>query len=113
VKKDTDVFLKHIIYSIESIDNYTKDKSEQDFIESPETQDAAMRRLAVIGEAAKNIPSVLREKHKKIDWKAIIGLKNILVHEYFGVDIGVIWHIVKDDIPELKKEISKMLKEFV
>lgn len=110
MKKDTGVFLKHIMDSIDSIENYTTGKSEQDFVESQETQDAVMRRLAVIGEAAKNIPPELREKHKKIEWKAIIGLKNVLVHEYFGVDIEVIWHIVKEDIPRLKSEISKMLK---
>ena len=110
MKKDVDVFLKHILDSIASIENYMKEKSEQDFTDALETQDAVMRRLAVIGEAAKNIPMSLREKHGNIDWKAIIGLKNVLVHEYFGVDVSVIWHIVKDDLPKLKLEIEKMLK---
>lgn len=72
-------------------------------------QDAVMRRLAIIGEAAKNIPKHLREEHGGIDWRAIIGLKNVLVHEYFGVDAGVIWRIAKEDIPILKEEVSKML----
>ena len=111
MKKNVGVFLKHILDSISSIENYMKEKSEQDFIEALETQDAVMRRLAVIGEAAKNIPMSLREKHGNIDWKAIIGLKNVLVHEYFGVDISVIWHIIKDDLPKLKLEIEKMLRE--
>ncbi len=111
MKKDVGVFLKHILDSISSIEDYMKEKSEQDFIEALETQDAVMRRLAVIGEAAKNIPMSLREKHGNIDWKAIIGLKNVLVHEYFGVDISVIWHIIKDDLPKLKLEIEKMLRE--
>ena len=111
MKKDVGVFLRHILDSISSIEDYMKEKSEQDFIEALETQDAVMRRLAVIGEAAKNIPMSLREKHGNIDWKAIIGLKNVLVHEYFGVDISVIWHIIKDDLPKLKLEIEKMLRE--
>ncbi len=111
MRKDVDVFLKHILDSIGSIENYIGEKSEQDFIEALETQDAVMRRLAVIGEAAKNIPMSLRKEHENIDWKAIVGLKNILVHEYFGVDISVIWHIIKDDLPKLKLEIEKMLKE--
>ena len=110
MKKDVDLFLKHILDSIGSIENYMKEKSEQDFIEAQETKDAVMRRLAVIGEAAKNIPMSLREKNGNIDWKAVIGLKNVLVHEYFGVDISVIWHIIKDDLPKLKLEIEKMLK---
>ena len=111
MKKDPEIFLKHILESIEYINEYMGLKSEQDFLESVETQDAVMRRLAVIGEAAKDIPVHLRERHTGIEWKAIIGLKNVLVHEYFGVDIGVIWHIVKDDLPNLKSEISEMLKE--
>jgi uncharacterized protein with HEPN domain len=79
-------------------------------MESEETQDAVMKRLAVIGEAAKNLPAAIRERHPEIDWKAIIGLKNVLVHEYFGVDVEVIWHIVEEDIPPLKSEILKMLE---
>ena len=109
MKKDTDVFLRHIFDSIGCIDSYTERKSEEEFLDSIEMQDAVMRRLAIIGEAAKNIPAGLREKHKSIDWKAIIGLKNVLVHEYFGVDNEVIWHIVKDDLPRLKAEIAEML----
>ena len=111
MKKDTDVFLKHILDSIEYINEYTKGKSEQEFLDSVETQDAVMRRLSVIGEASKNIPTALREKHSGVDWKAIVGLKNVLVHEYFGIEQEVIWHIIKDDIPNLKSEILKMLKK--
>ena len=111
MKKDVGLFLKHILDSMGSIENYMKEKSEQDFSEAQETQDAVMRRLAIIGEAAKNIPMSLREKHGNIDWKAIIGLKNVLVHEYFGVDMSVIWHIIKDDLPKLKIEIEKMVLE--
>lgn len=111
MKKNADVFLKHILDSIGYINEYMEGKSEQEFLDSIETQDAVMRRLAVIGEASKNIPATLREKHARIDWKAIVGLKNVLVHEYFGIDMKVIWHIVKDEVPNLKSEILNMLKE--
>jgi len=111
MNKDTDVFLKHVLESIEHIEDYTRGKSEKEFLKAVETQDAVMRRLAVVGEAAKNIPEALRNKHSSIDWKAIIGLKNVLVHEYFGVDMKIIWQIVKKDMPSLKSEIVKMLKE--
>jgi len=90
VRKDPTVFLKHIRDSIEYINEYTKGKSEREFLDSAETQDAVMRRLSVIGEAAKNIPPALRQKHSRINWKAIVGLKNVLVHEYFGVDMKII-----------------------
>ncbi len=111
MNKETSVFLKHIRDSIGYINEYTKGKSEQEFLDSAVTQDAVMRRLAVIGEAAKNIPHSLREKHSGVEWKAVVGLKNVLVHEYFGVDMKVIWHIVKDDMPKLNAEILRMLKE--
>ena len=111
MKKDPKVFLKHIIDSIENIDNYTKGKSESQFLNSEETQDAVMRRLAVIGEAAKNLPSSLREKNKTVNWKAIIGLKNVIVHEYFGVDMKIIWNIVKKDMPDLKSAVTSILEE--
>lgn len=111
MKKDQTVFLKHILDSIRYINEYTKDKSQEEFLDSAETQDAVMRRLSIIGEASKNISPALREKHSRINWKAIVGLKNVLVHEYFGVDMKVIWHIAKDDVPNLKSEILKMLKE--
>jgi uncharacterized protein with HEPN domain len=103
--------MRHILDSIDSVNQYTKDKSEQQFISSPEVQDAVLMRLSVIGEAAKNLPSSLREKHNSIDWKAVIGLKNIIVHQYFGVDIKIVWNIVKDDLPKLKSEVKEMLKE--
>ncbi len=107
MKKDSEVFLKHILESIEYINEYVGLKSKQEFLKSIETQDAVMRRLAVIGEAAKDIPVSLREKYTGIEWRAVIGLKNVLVHEYFGVDIEIIWHIIKDDLPNLKSEVSK------
>ena len=111
MKKDHKVFLKHILDSINYINEYTSGKSLQEFLNSIETQDAVMRRLAVIGEAAKNLPIPTRERHKVIDWKAVIGLKNILVHEYFGIDMKVLWNIIKKDLPHLKSEVAKMLKK--
>ncbi len=110
MKKDTQIFLKHIMGSIEYIEKYTRNETESRFMESPKTQDAVMRRLSIIGEAAKNIPPDIRKDHKNIEWKSIIGLKSILTHEYFGVDMQIVWHIVKRDIPILKREILKMLK---
>lgn len=111
MNKDTNVFLKHILDSIGYVKEYTKGKSEEEFLGSVETQDAVIRRLSVIGEASKNIHLDLRGKHSQIDWRAIVGLKNVLVHEYFGVDMKVIWQIAKHDIPYLESEILKMLNE--
>lgn len=111
MKKDPKVFVRHILESIANIDGFTKGMTEQQFLESVEKQSAVLMQLAMIGEASKNLPLALREKHKSTNWKAIIGLKNIIVHEYFGVDKGVIWQIIKKDIPSLKSVALKMLEE--
>lgn len=103
--------MMHILDSIKDIDDYIKGMSEQQFLETKEKQDSVLMRLAVIGEAAKNFPLSLREKHKTTNWKAVVGLKNIIVHEYFGVDKQVIWQIIKNDLPILKKNVTEMLEE--
>jgi len=70
-----------------------------------------LRRLEVIGEAVKNLPLDFREKYPNIDWKKIAGLRDVLIHAYFGVSLERIWVIVKDDLPDLKKKIKKILDD--
>ena len=74
--------------------------------------DAVIRNLEIIGEAAKNIPGEVREKHPEIFWKRMIGLRNITIHEYFGVDLNIIWEIISKNLPETKPKIEAMLKGF-
>ena len=68
--------------------------------------------MEIIGEAAKNIPASVKQKHPNIEWKKISGLRDILAHEYFGVDLEVVWDIVIKKIPALKNNITRMLKTF-
>ena len=75
-------------------------------------QDAVIRRLEIIGEAVKNIPFSFRKEYPKIPWKKISGLRDILIHEYFGVDMRLVWRITKKDMPEFKKRISDILEKF-
>ena len=70
-----------------------------------------VRNLEIIGEAAKNIPADVRNKSSDIEWKKISGLRDILAHEYFGVDMEVLWDIITNKLPDLKREISKLCKE--
>ncbi len=111
MKKDIKIFLLHILESIERIEDFTKGISKDEFLKSEIIQDAVMRRIGIIGEAVKNIPSSFKNKYSDIEWKRIAGTRDILIHDYFGVDLKLTFKIVKKDIPELKKKVSKILKK--
>ncbi|MBS3118571.1 DUF86 domain-containing protein [Candidatus Woesearchaeota archaeon] len=110
MKKDAEIFLEHILESIEKIESYTAGVSEKKFKSSDQIQDAVIRNLEVIGEAAKNVPADFRGKFPEIRWKEISGMRDILIHQYFGVDLDIIWKIISDDLPKLEKAIKSILK---
>ena len=108
MKKDAKIFLAHILESIERIENFVKSISQEKFIQDEKTHDATIRRLEIIGEAAKNLSKNFKDNHREIKWPKIIGMRNIIVHEYFGVDLKLTYRIVKGDIPIFKKNIVKI-----
>lgn len=105
MKKDVKIFLEHILESINLIEEYVKGKNKSFFLKSTQLQDSVIRRIEVIGEAIKNFPEEVKEAHSDIPWKKIIGMRDILIHQYFGVDLNLTWEVIKEDIPELKKQI--------
>lgn len=111
MKKDSKVFLTHIFESIIAIEKYTESFTESQFLKNMQLQDAVMRRLEIIGEAVKNLPTDLKNKYPKVPWKKIAGTRDILIHEYFGTDIGLIWKVIKKELSQLKKETEKMIKD--
>ncbi len=111
MKKNINLFLDHILESIDLIEEYIKGKNITDFLESKKLQDSVIRRIEIIGEAIKNIPNEFKSKYKQIPWREIIGMRDLLIHQYFGVDLNLTWHVVERDLPMLKKQIIEIKKE--
>lgn len=110
MEKDNQIFLGHIMDCIDKIEKYVAEMSEQDFGENFLVIDAVVRNLEIIGEASKNISQDFKDMTLYIPWKKITGMRDNLIHEYFGVDKAEVWKTIKEDIPELKKEIKMLIK---
>lgn len=108
-KRNIHIYLYDILESAELIESYMRLISENDFYNLPEKQDAILHRLQIIGEAAKHIPDSYREKWNQVSWKDIAGMRDIIVHEYFGITLTMIWKTSVEDIPALKKQIQSIL----
>ncbi len=111
MRKNPLVFISHILDNITLIEKSIKNLSKRDFENNRDILDATIRRIEVIGEAAKNLTSEFIDKYKNIEWKKIVGMRDKMIHHYFGVDIGIIWKTINEDIPILKKELKEILEK--
>ncbi len=111
MKRKIELYLEDIWESILAIEEYAQNMKEEEFFLNRQVQDAVIRRLEIIGEAAKNIDEHFRNKYPDLPWKKIAGLRDVIAHEYFGVKLERIWEIVKTDLPELKQKISFIKRE--
>jgi len=111
LKKDS-VFIEHIWESINKIERYITDVDKEKFVSSSAIQDMIFRRLEIIGEAVKNLSEDFIIYNSEIEWKKISGLRDILIHNYFGIDLDLTWNVIKKDIPDLKNKVSKIRDNF-
>ena len=103
------LFVEDILESVELIESYIANMEFEDFKNDRKTIDAVVRNFEVIGEASRNVPDNVRNKYQNVDWKGIIGLRNRIAHEYFGLSVTIIWSIVTQEIPRLKKQMKQIL----
>jgi uncharacterized protein with HEPN domain len=105
------VYLKDILECIKKIRGYTEGLTKEEFLRDGKTVDAVVRNLEVIGEAVKHIPEEIREDGKYPDWRKVAGLRDVLIHAYFEVDLEVIWDVVQNKVSELEKKVQETLQE--
>ncbi|MBI3032063.1 DUF86 domain-containing protein [Candidatus Woesearchaeota archaeon] len=111
MKKDDLVFLGHMLELIDKVESFSEGLSRQDFDKDELRQYAIVRAIEIIGEAAKNLSSSFTSQHSSIPWKDIIGMRDKLIHHYFGVDLKAVWDTMNNDLPDLKKKLLAIKKD--
>jgi len=110
MKKDK-AYLKHVSDAIYDIEKFTEGVTKEGFYRSKEKQYAVLRALEIIGEATKNLSKELRARHQEVPWRDVSGMRDKLIHEYFGINLELVWETVKNRLPEFKKQVLKILDE--
>lgn len=111
MKKDPLLRVEDIYESILAIQEYLEGVDKEAFLASREKQDAVLHRLAIMGEAVKKLPAEFRAQHPDIPWKDIAGTRDVLIHDYDGISLQIIWNLVKNDLPPLAEKLRPLLEE--
>ena len=109
-KRELGDYIQDILEALGEVEDFTIGMQFEDFVKDKKTINAVVRSLEVIGEATKKIPDSLRVKHSKIPWKRMAGMRDKLIHEYFGVDLEIVWEVINNELPPVKPLIQKVLE---
>ena len=109
--RDYKTSLEDVIEAIGKIGRYAAGHTSETLAADDKTIDAVIRNLEIIGEAAKNISDDIRASHPEVEWKKIAGLRDILVHEYFGIDMDIVWDVLQNKLPPLADHVRRILEE--
>lgn len=109
--RQPDVYLNDMLGAIEKIQRYTSKMTYEGFKNDELVQDAAIRNLEILGEAAKKIPDEIKSAYPDAEWKKVAGLRDILIHDYFGIDTVIIWDVIQNKLPSLQISLRKIVKD--
>ena len=110
-KREWKLFVEDLLESIESIEKYVINMDFERFKNDKKTIDAIVRNFEIIGEASKSVPDNIKNEYQDVDWKGMAGMRNRIAHEYFGISLTIVWHIIKQELPRLEKQMKQILKD--
>ena len=108
--KNDRIYLKHILDAINKVEQYVQ-VGYDEFMAHSHWQDAVVRQLEIIGEATKHLSGELRDQYPEVPWRRIAGLRDVLIHDYMGVDLEAVWQVTQKNVPQLKKQLSGIMTE--
>jgi len=111
MKRDYRLFIKDIIAAMESIEGFVEGMSFEELMQDDKTASAVIRKFEIVGDATKRLPDELKENHPEIQWKRMAGMRDRLIHAYFGVDYKLVWEAIKAEIPGMKLKLQEVLTE--
>lgn len=111
MKADFILRLRDIRESLSLIEEYASPLTEADFLASRVLQDAIVRRLEIVGEAAKHVPQAIRDGYPAVPWRDMAGMRDVLIHRYAQVDLGMVWDTVRAFVPAVRAEVERMLEK--